>query len=57
MEHVTPQTESSLNISNSIYAYITSALLNDFKNLIVIECGGTAVNTGVSNGVIRRLEL
>ncbi|GBM46404.1 hypothetical protein AVEN_73879-1 [Araneus ventricosus] len=35
----------------------TNALLDDFSNLIFPGCDGTVVNTGVFNGVIRRLEL
>ncbi|GBM68926.1 hypothetical protein AVEN_207179-1 [Araneus ventricosus] len=44
-------------ISNSIYEYITTALLDDFNNLIVLGCVGTVMNTGMFNGVILRLEL
>lgn len=55
--HVTPESGSSLDIANSIYEYVTSTLLDDFSNVIVLGCDGTVVNTGVSNGVIRRLEL
>ncbi|GBO39692.1 hypothetical protein AVEN_62058-1, partial [Araneus ventricosus] len=40
-----------------IYEHVTTALLDDFSNLIVLECDSTVVNTGVLNGVIRRLEL
>ncbi|GBN59532.1 hypothetical protein AVEN_67461-1 [Araneus ventricosus] len=41
----------------SIYEYVTNALLDYFSNLIFPGCDGTVVNTGVFNGVIRRLEL
>ncbi|GBM61889.1 hypothetical protein AVEN_239154-1 [Araneus ventricosus] len=41
----------------SIYEYVTNAPLDDFSNLIFLGCDGTIVNTGVFNGVIRRLEL
>ncbi|GBM16349.1 hypothetical protein AVEN_28312-1 [Araneus ventricosus] len=41
----------------SIYEYVTNALLDCFRNLIFPGCDGTVVNTGVFNGVIRRLEL
>ena len=57
MGHVTPQSGSSLDISNSIYEYVTNVLLDDFSNLIAIGCDGTVVNTGAFNGVIRMLEL
>ncbi|GBN34685.1 hypothetical protein AVEN_116955-1 [Araneus ventricosus] len=41
----------------SIYEYVTNAPLDDFSNLNLLGCDGTVVNTGVFNGVIRRLEL
>ncbi|GBM71347.1 hypothetical protein AVEN_4657-1 [Araneus ventricosus] len=41
----------------SIYEYVTNAPLDDFSNFIFLGCDGTVVNTGVFNGVIRRLEL
>ncbi|GBO42120.1 hypothetical protein AVEN_39742-1 [Araneus ventricosus] len=41
----------------SIYEYVTNALLDDFSNLIFLGCGGAILNTGLFNGVIRRLEL
>lgn len=44
MGHVTSESTSSLHMSNSIYEYGTSALLGDFKNLIVIEWDSTVVN-------------
>ncbi|GBO11630.1 hypothetical protein AVEN_43815-1 [Araneus ventricosus] len=43
--------------SFSIYEYVSNVLLDDFSNLIFLGCDGTVVNTGVFNGVIRRLEL
>ncbi|GBN01153.1 hypothetical protein AVEN_166694-1 [Araneus ventricosus] len=52
-----PQSESSIEISNSICEYVTSALLDDFSNFIVLGCDDTVVNTGVFNVVIRRIEL
>ncbi|GBN76606.1 hypothetical protein AVEN_207599-1, partial [Araneus ventricosus] len=53
MRHITPESVSSLDISNNTYEYVTNALLDDFSNLIVLGC----VSTGVFNGVIRRFEL
>ncbi|GBM39845.1 hypothetical protein AVEN_45801-1 [Araneus ventricosus] len=44
-------------VNFSIYEYVSNALLDDFSNLIFLVCDGTVVNTGVFNGVIRRLEL
>ncbi|GBM47577.1 hypothetical protein AVEN_90283-1 [Araneus ventricosus] len=41
----------------SIYEYVSNAQFDDFSNLIFLGCDGTVVNTGVFNGVIRRLEL
>ncbi|GBL84542.1 hypothetical protein AVEN_117272-1 [Araneus ventricosus] len=41
----------------TIYEYVTNALLDDFSNFIFRGFDGTVVNTGVLNGVIRRLEL
>ncbi|GBM66633.1 hypothetical protein AVEN_213101-1 [Araneus ventricosus] len=57
MGHITLESRSSLDISYIIYRYITTASLDDFSNLFVLRCDGTAVNTGVFNGVICRLEL
>ncbi|GBN72583.1 hypothetical protein AVEN_36488-1 [Araneus ventricosus] len=55
--HITPQSRSSLDTSNSVYEYVTTALLDNFSNPIILGCYGTVVNTGVFNGVNRRLEL
>ncbi|GBN57905.1 hypothetical protein AVEN_176517-1 [Araneus ventricosus] len=55
--HNTPESRSSLDISNSIYEYVTISLLDNFSNIIVLGCDGTVVNIGVFNGVYRRLEL
>ncbi|GBM10421.1 hypothetical protein AVEN_263337-1 [Araneus ventricosus] len=57
MGHITPESGSRLDVSSNIYEYLTTALLDDFSNLIVLGCEGTVVNTGVFNDVIRRLEL
>ncbi|GBM76747.1 hypothetical protein AVEN_86321-1 [Araneus ventricosus] len=57
LPHVTPESGSSLDISNSIHEYITIALFDNFSNLMVLGFDGTVVNTGVFNGVIYRLEL
>ncbi|GBM32588.1 hypothetical protein AVEN_195550-1 [Araneus ventricosus] len=40
----------------NIYEYVTNALLDDFSNLISLECDGNVVITAVFNGVIRRHE-
>ncbi|GBM06423.1 hypothetical protein AVEN_266370-2-1, partial [Araneus ventricosus] len=55
--HITLQSGSSFDISNSIYGYVTIALLDDFSNIIVLGGDSTVVNTGVYNAVILRLEL
>ncbi|GBL91508.1 hypothetical protein AVEN_208763-1 [Araneus ventricosus] len=47
----------SFGANFSIYEYVTNAPLDDFSNLIFLRCDGTVVNTGVFNGVIRKLEL
>jgi hypothetical protein len=53
--HVTPEGSSS----NSIMKAMTTALVGktDLKELTVVGCDGTAVNTGRIGGVIRLLEL
>ncbi|GBN81624.1 hypothetical protein AVEN_156731-1 [Araneus ventricosus] len=40
-----------------IYEYVKKSLLDDFSYLIFLGCGGTVEDTGMFNGVIRRLEL
>lgn len=54
--HVTPNSGTSKDIATSIISYLSS---NDIllDELIVIGCDGTAVNTGLRNGIIRRIEL
>ncbi|GBM40067.1 hypothetical protein AVEN_23154-1 [Araneus ventricosus] len=39
MGRITPESGSSLDISNNIYEYITNAFLDDFSNLIVLKGG------------------
>lgn len=53
--HVTPNSGSSEDIATSIISYLTS---NDISldELVVIGCDGTNVNTGLKNGIIRRIE-
>ncbi|GBL98825.1 hypothetical protein AVEN_165676-1 [Araneus ventricosus] len=55
--HITHESGSSFDIFNSIYEYVTTALLDDFSNLAVLGCDGTVENTGVFNELILRLEL
>lgn len=54
--HVTPNSGSSEDIVTSFISYLSS---NDIslEELVVIGCDGTAVNTGLRNGIIRRIEL
>lgn len=54
--HVTPNSGSSDDIATSVISYLAS---NDIslKVLVVIGCDGTDVNTGLRNGIIRRIEL
>lgn len=47
---------SSLDIFDSIYEYVTSALLDDFKHIIFIVCDRIVEKTGAPNGAISRLE-
>ncbi|KAL4720604.1 hypothetical protein ACJJTC_006946 [Scirpophaga incertulas] len=53
--HVTPNSGSAEDIATSIISYLTS---NDISldELVVIGCDGTNVNTGLKNGIIRRIE-
>ncbi|GBM97075.1 hypothetical protein AVEN_134364-1 [Araneus ventricosus] len=53
--HVSPPSGSSENIASPIISYLNGRGLS-LKNLVVIGCDGTGVNTGWKKGVIRRIE-
>ena len=55
--HVIPASGTSLAITESIYNYVTAEVPEGLNHVLVLECDGTVVNTGVHNGVLRCLEL
>lgn len=54
--HVCTESGDAESISNAILNALKSSRF-DLSHLIAIGCDGTNVNTGVNNGVIRRLEV
>ena len=54
VSHVSPKTGSSKHISDEILELLTSDSNSSY--LQAIECDGTNVNTGTTNGVIVGLE-
>jgi len=53
--HVTPTNGSSKLVSSAIISCLDEKEV-DHEAVFVVECDGTAVNTGVTGGVIRKLE-
>ncbi|ESN92992.1 hypothetical protein HELRODRAFT_165142 [Helobdella robusta] len=54
--HVSPMSGSAKNITLSIKTFLKDADSN-INELKAIGCDGTVINTGLTNGVIRQLEL
>lgn len=54
--HVTPKSGSSEDIAKSVITYLGDQDIST-GSLTVIGCDGTAVNTGLKSGIIRRIEL
>ena len=55
MGHVSPQSGSAEHISISILKFVLDKNI-ETDNVIAIGCDGTVINTGVRNGVIRKIE-
>jgi hypothetical protein len=53
--HFTPGTGSSLSIHSGITRFVEEKRLS-MNSLVAIGCDGTNVNTGMKNGVIKRIE-
>jgi hypothetical protein len=54
--HITPQSGSSEHILDGIINFFNEKNIS-MDGLVCIGCDGTAVNTGVNAGIIRRLEM
>ncbi len=55
--HTTPDSGSALSVSESILSFISTKSPEILESLQVLGSDGTVVNTGMKNGVIRRIEL
>lgn len=53
IRHVTPDSGSSADITQSIYSVVTQK----GTKLVAVGCDGTNINTEKKNGVVRRLEI
>ena len=50
--HVTPNSSSAEDIASSIFEFIGEKI----RDIFIVGCDGTAVNTGFKNGIVARIE-
>lgn len=56
LTHVVPDSSSGKSITDSICSYYVENSL-DISQVLGVGCDGTATNTGIAGGIIRRLEM
>lgn len=55
--YVTPKSGGATDIANAIFEHVYTKVPSGLSELLLVGSDGTAVNTGINGGVIRRLEL